>query len=222
MTMTLKILSAAGAGVAALSLVSAAQAQSQAPKAGQFVVRTGLAGVLFDSKGDFTFAGQPVPGGSLKLNDNASIALEGAYYLNPELSVSLTVGVPPVTTAHGVGTLAPLGRLGAVKYGTGVALAKYQYNGLGRFQPWVGGGATWMVIFKNKDGALNNVDVDNHWGGAVQVGADYMITEKWGLYASASKLFLHTNGVGTFSGLPVTTKITLDPTILQAGFNVRF
>lgn len=221
MTTTFKILSTAGAALAALAFASATQAQT-APTAGQFVIRTGLAGVLFDSKGEFTLGGQPVPGGSLKLTDNASIALEGAYYLSPELSVSLTVGAPPVTTAHGVGTLAPLGRLGAVKYGPGVGLLKYQYNGFGRFQPWVGGGATYMVIFKNKDGAINGVDVDNHWGGAVQVGADYMIGPKWGLYASASKLFLHTNGAGTFSGLPITLKATMDPTIVQAGLNFRF
>jgi outer membrane protein len=199
----------------------AALAQSLSPKANDVMVRVGVANVRFDSGADFVVAGQAAPAANLKLSNETTAAVEVDYFLRPQLSLSLTVGFPPTTKAQGLGQLAPLGRLGSVRFGTGVAQA-YHFGGMGAFQPWIGAGVTRMVIFKEHDGSVQNLNVDDHWGGAVQAGAEYMLNPRVGLYASASKLFLHTHGAASLGPAPVTAKIDLDPTILQGGLSFRF
>jgi outer membrane protein len=185
-------------------------------------VRVGVADVLFNSSAKFAIAGQPLPGANLNLSNNVTVAVEADYYLRRDLSLSVTVGAPPETNAEGRGVLAPLGRLGSVRYGPAVGLAKYHVSGLGRLQPWVGAGFTRMIVFSDTGGAVPDLKVKDNWGGAVQGGAEYMLGPRWGVYASVSHLFLRTEGSGSFSGLPVVSKIALDPTIIQGGLSYRF
>jgi outer membrane protein len=198
------------------------QDQDTLPHAGTIAFKLGGAGVLYNSSGKLRLAGQPLPGADLKLADNATAIFEGEYYFRRDLSVSLTVGVPPTLTATGQGTLAPLGKLGSVQYGPGAVLAKYHFTGLGRLQPYLGGGATRMLIFDETDGAITHLNIHPSWGGAVQGGADYMLTPHWGVFASVSHLFLRTHGEGNFSGLPVTAKIALDPNVVMGGVTFRY
>lgn len=210
------------AGAAIALVATAASAQSLEPKAGDLAVRVGVAHIRFDSGADFVVAGTPAPAAGLKLSNNTTAALELDYHVHRNVSLSLTVGFPPVTHATGTGQLAPVGRLGSVRFGTGVAQAKYHFSGLGRLQPWIGGGVTRMVVFSERDAAVQNLSVKDHWGGAVQAGAEYRMSPRMGVYASASKLFLHTNGTASLGPAPVAAKIDLDPTILQAGVSFHF
>jgi outer membrane protein len=198
---------ACGLSLAAAAGAARAQDQSYQPHAGMIAFKLG---------------GAPLAGADLKLSDNATAIFEGEYYFHRNISLSLTVGVPPTLSATGQGTLAPLGKLGSIEYGPGAVLAKYHFDGFGRFQPYLGVGATRMLIFDNTDGAITRLKVHPAWGGAVQGGADYMLTPRWGVFASVSHLFLRTHGEGVFSGLPVTAKIALDPTIVMGGVTFRY
>lgn len=207
---------------ASLLAVSGAQAQTELPHPGDLVLRGGLANVRFDSGAAFTVAGAPSPGADLELSNETTVALELDYFVRPNISLSLTMGVPPETEAKGKGTLAPLGKLGAVRFGTAVAQAKYHFSGMGAFQPWVGAGVTRMIIFDTSDGAVQNLDVKDAWGAAVQVGGEYMLGPRWGVHGSVSRLFLDTEGTATLGPFPVSAEIDLDPTIIQGGLSVRF
>lgn len=213
---------ALAAGAAQAQSLAQTQDQDTRPHAGTIAFKVGGAGILFNSGGKLALAGQPLPGADLKLSDNATAIFEGEYYFRPDVSLSLTVGVPPTLTATGKGTLAPLGTLGQVQYGPGAVLAKYHFLGLGRLQPYVAGGATRMLIFDNTDGAITHLKVHPAWGGAVQGGADYMLTPRWGVFASVSHLFLRTHGEGQFNGLPVSAKIALDPNVVMGGLTFRY
>ncbi|MGZ3272318.1 MAG: OmpW/AlkL family protein [Caulobacteraceae bacterium] len=217
-------LGAIACGLTLALAASAAQAQDQdyRPHAGMFAFKLGGGGILFNSGGKLRLAGQPLPGADLKVSNNGTAIFEGEYYFHRDVSLSVTVGVPPTLTATGKGTLAPLGTLGSVQYGPGAVLAKYHFSDLGRFQPYLGGGVTRMLIFDEKDGAITRLNVHPSWGGAVQAGADYMLTPRWGAFASVSHLFLRTHGEGVFSGLPVQAEIALDPTIVMGGLTFRY
>ncbi|MDB5438008.1 MAG: OmpW family protein [Caulobacteraceae bacterium] len=201
---------------------SLAHAQSGLPEAGQFVVRGGVADIRFDSGAKFTAAGAPLSGANLELSNETTAAFEFDYHLRPQVSLSLTFGVPPETNAEGRGTLAPFGRLGSARFGTAVAQAKYHFAGMGHFQPWVGAGVTRMIIFDTTDGSVQNLKVDDAWGGAVQAGGEYMLNSRWGIYGSVSRLFLKTNGSASLGGIPISAKIDLNPTIVQGGLSARF
>jgi outer membrane protein len=210
------------AAVTMMTGASLAQAQDLAPKAGDFVVRGGVAVVRFDSSGSFVVAGQPLAGAGLKLTNRTTGSIEGDYFVRPDISLSLTLGIPPTVSADGEGALAPLGKLGSARLGVGVAQANYHFVNLGAFQPWVGAGVSRLVVFNNHDGAVQNLDVKDHWGTSLQAGADYMLSPKVGVHASVAKIFLKTEGSADLGPAPVSAKIDLNPLIYQAGLAYRF
>ena len=199
-----------------------APALSLAPEAGTFQFHLGAAGVFFHPESDFTLLGFPLPGADTDLSSNLTGSLEIEYFLSPNFSLAATVGIPPETDADGTGLLAPAGRLGKIHYGLGAAMAKYRFNGLGAFQPFVGGGLAYFHVFDTTDGMVANLDVDSAFGPVVQIGADYMFTPNIGVFASVSQAFMDTKGTGTFLLAPVVAKIDFDPTVVQAGLTVRF
>lgn len=208
--------------IASMTCASLAEAQDLSPQAGDFVVRGGAAVIRFDSSASFVVAGQPQPDSGAKLSNKTAVAIEGDYFLRPDISLSLTIGIPPEVSAAGTGHLAPLGRLGSAMLGNAVLQANYHVTSLGALQPWAGVGVTRLVVFKNKDGAVQNLDVKGAWGSAFQVGADYMLTPKVGVYGSVAKLLVGTDGTATLGPAPVKAKIDLDPLIYQAGLAYRF
>ena len=142
------------------------------------------------------------------------------FYLN--VSASLTVGIPPVTHVDGTGVLAPIGRLGDIRYGLAAFLIKYHFTEWGRFQPFAGGGLGYFKVFNTSGVGLNNLDVEDSIGPAFQIGFDYMFTRQIGMFASVSHAFMNTHGTATFVGLPVTADVKLNPTVFQGGLAVRF
>jgi outer membrane protein len=208
------------AGIAGLAFASAAGAQERS--AGDVFVRAGAASVMFDSSADFSVAGQAVPGGNLKARNNVTVAIEGEYLVTDRIGLSLTIGIPPKSEIVAKGSLAPFGTLGEVRYGTGVILAKYHFDNVGPFQPWVGVGAARFVVMDSDGEAIPDLKVKDAWAAAFQVGADYPVTDRLSLYGSVSKMILETEGNGSFGPFPVKADVTLDPTIVQGGLAVRF
>lgn len=216
-------LKAIGAAVLAVPcLLQSAMAQQFQPKANDLIVRVGAAALFFDSSASLILAGAPLPAASIRTSNNLTVSLELDYYFMPNFSASLTLGIPPVTHADGTGVLAPVGRLGDVRYGLGAFLMKYHLTNWGRFQPFAGAGLAYFKVLKADGVAVSNLEVDDSFGAALQVGADYMVTPRIGLFASLSHVFLSTQGKGTFLALPIAADVTLDPTIFQAGLAVRF
>jgi len=224
MTKTHKRLFAFACGLAlAFGAVTAhAQDKDYLPHAGTIAISVDGAGVFFNSSAKFTLAGHPVAGANLTMSNVATASFEAEYYVRPDLSLSLDVGVPPTTSAKGAGTLAPLGNLGSVQFGPGASYVNYHFGGLGRVQPFVGVGVTRMLIFADHDGAITRLNVHPAWGGAVRAGVTYMLTPKWGVNANVSHLFLSTHAGGVYNGLEVGAKAVLDPTIVHGGVTMRF
>lgn len=191
-------------------------------KAGDLTVRLGAAGVFFDTSASVELGGAKLPNASVETTDAFTGALEVEYYLRPSFSVSLTAGIPPLTDVDGTGPLEPFGKLGEVRYGLAAVLAKYHFDRWGRFQPFLGAGASYFAVFDTEDAALGDLDVDDAFAPVIQAGADFMVSERVGLYASVTHAFLDTEGSGTALGLPVTADIELDPTVVQGGLLVRF
>jgi outer membrane protein len=205
-----------------LCLSNTATAQEFQTKASDVAVRIGAAGLHFDSGSALTLAGAPLPGAGVRTSNNFTATVELDYYFLPNVSASLTLGIPPVTHVDGTGVLAPVGRLGDIRYGLASLLIKYHFTQWGRFQPFAGGGLAYFKVLTTSDVGLSNLDVDDSVGPALQLGFDYMFTQQIGIFASVSHAFMKTNGTATFAGLPVTAEVKLDPTVFQGGLALRF
>ncbi|MBC9031039.1 OmpW family protein [Sphingomonas sp. JC676] len=184
-------------------------------------VHVGPGALIFDGNAQVKSSGALLPGATVSVDSNVTVITEFGYRWR-HFGVSLTGGIPPLATVKGAGTLTPLGTLGRIRYGPTVLTAHYHFTGLGRLQPYIGGGAVLLLIFDNQDGAVNRLRVSNHWGAAVQAGVEYKIAPRLSLYLDVKKAALKTYATGLLSGAPITANIRLNPTVVGGGLSVRF
>ena len=120
------------------------------------------------------------------------------------------------------GSLAGLGRAGSVTGGPAAVTAHYHFNRQSAFQPYVGAGVAFLYVFDTEDGALVDVEVDNTIGPAVQIGANYFVSERWGVFADFKKAWFSSESRGSLGGAPVVADVQLDPAVWNAGVIWRF
>ncbi|MFM0415715.1 MULTISPECIES: OmpW/AlkL family protein [Paraburkholderia] len=208
------------------SLATTAQAQSVAARSDddQWWVRAGPAWVAFDEKAELKLAGNTVPGAGADVKNNAAFLAELGYRLLPNLSLALTVGVPPTTTLTGNGTVAAVGKIGKVEYAPAALTLQYQFDSFARFHiyPYVGAGVTYLKIFDTSDGAVSDFQVRNAWGGLAQIGMEYRLTKHVGLFVDLKKFIVRTSATGALGGAPVYAHVRLDPLVAQTGLMIRF
>lgn len=192
-------------------------------QSGDLVVKTGAAGVLFDSSARVDLAGTTVPGGGAQLSDAATATIEVEYFFSPNISTALDFGFPPPKAKiTGTGSLAPLGQAGKTKYGIAGLTLRYHLNGSGRISPFVGAGVGRLFIFDTSDGAVTDLDADGAWAPVVQGGIDFHLDKRFGLFANVAYAPMKTDASGTALGAPMTARVTLNPTVIQGGLSYRF
>ncbi len=138
------------------------------------------------------------------------------------VSLSFTGGLPVESTASGQGSLGALGELGTIKFGVAGLALNYHFNVEQRFQPFIGAGLAYGIIFDTTDGALTDVSVDNSLGAEIRAGFDYMINDRYGAFFAVSKAFLDFEIEGMAGPNPATVKASMDPFVVQTGLTIRF
>jgi len=79
-----------------------------------------------------------------------------------------------------------------------------------------------MIVFGTKDGAFQNLKVENDLGWALEAGSDFMVNRTWGMFIDVKKAALRPRATGTFAGLPVVGKTRLDPWAFSGGVVYHF
>ncbi|MEH3118909.1 MAG: outer membrane beta-barrel protein [Methylorubrum populi] len=191
-------------------------------------VQAGLASVNFYERARVSAFGTEIPGARARVGDGETFALGVGYFFTPNISAIGIIGYPPTTTISGTGAIAGL-TAGRVQYGPAVAALNYHFRNFGAFQPFVGVGVNYTLIFDTTDGDIQRLKVNNALGPVLRVGFDYMLTDKLGLFFSYNKVFVGTKLKGFLNpaipglgGARVTGKIDLDPAILHTGLTYRF
>jgi outer membrane protein len=218
---------AAGALCVVVGSAYAADVPAGAPLAAEMrppsvFVHIGPAAVILDESATLFAAGQKLEGANNSIKPQATVAVEAGYFLTSKFAVSFTGGLPPSAKIDGAGTMAGAGRVGATTYGPMTLTAHYHFTDLGRLQPYLGAGPAFMYVFDEKDGVMTRLDVKNAVGFALQVGADYMITESWGFFVDVKKAILRTEAKGFYGPTPVRADIKLDPLVIHGGVSLRF
>jgi outer membrane protein len=191
-------------------------------------IHLGPTNVQFESGGDVTVGGAIVPNASSRATDNTTLGFELGYDLSPKVSVRLTLGIPPTTSVEGTGNLSASAGvpqpLAKVTYGPAVLSATWHPLGRSGFSPYIGAGLNYPIVFKVEDQFLVNVHVQSKIGTAIQLGTDYTIDDKWGLFLDVKKLFAEVDVSANLpgGGPAATTTAKLNPLVVQAGVSYRF
>ena len=181
-------------------------------------VRVGAAGIFYNGSAKINALGVQIPGATVTIPNNATVLFEGGYYILPNVFLEATAGIPPTATLNGAGSASRDGTLGKATYAPAVLSVNYQYKGLGAFQPYIGAGVSYAIIFNSIDGAVSALNVHNNFGVALQGGVEYYLNRNWAVYADAKHIWLQVNANANVGpGAPVTARVTADPTIISGG-----
>lgn len=210
------------AGVAALGLATAANAQDVSQDTSRWFVHVGPADVILQPHTSMTAGGQAVPGAAVTIPSEWTVEGEIGYFVTRNVALAFAGGYPPTLTFSGSGSLTALGKAGSAVAGPSAVNASYHFNRGGMIQPYVGAGAAFMIVWSTGNGALSNVKVDDAVGPEVQAGADLMLSQHWGAYVDYKRAWLDTTATGMLGPAPVVGKLQLNPTVVNAGVVYRF
>lgn len=188
----------------------------------RWFVRGGVTQLTLADEISLKVAGTPVDNPGMSTKSHYTPTIQAGRFIGRNFAVALTVGLPPHIEIQGSKALAPFGTLAETTYGPATLTAQYRPLRQGTFQPYVGAGAAYMIVFSTRDAAFRDVEIDNDLSPALEVGADIMLSRRLGIFVDAKKAFLRTEARGTFGGNPVVGKVRLDPWALSVGGTVRF
>ena len=208
---------------AALLLSSAAVAQERPDR---FFLRGGPAFSTFDATATVEVKGVKVPGGDASVKNNTGFAFEAGWFVRPDWSLSLTVGIPPTARIHGDGALAPAGLLGSAHYGPAALDIQYNVPTRGPFRPYIGAGYNYTLVYHVRGSAIRDLRVSDGNGPVVQAGAEYRVSRHMAVFADVKKIWVavDANGVTDTTGgqMPAHARLALDPLIVNAGLSWHF
>jgi len=159
-----------------------------------------------------------VSGGTAKASNNMTLTFDVGYEITENISASVTLGIPPKPHITGEGAVANLGMLGKVRYGPAFFTGQYRFPKIGPVRPYVGGGAAYAIIFKNFDGSVKQLKVNNNWGSVLQGGVEYEVNSKYTFFIDFKEVWLAVNAHGVLSdGTAVKARVKLNPSLVTVG-----
>lgn len=162
-----------------------------------------------------------ISGSGLSYSDSVIPELDISYYLTDHIAAELILGTT-YANIYGEGSIAGLGKIGKTWVLPPTLTLQYHFTDFGAFKPYVGAGVNYTMFYNQSGDAASDVDVKDSFGAALQVGADYMINDHWGVNFDVKKLFLRPDYEATIGGTTYTGKAKLDPWLIGAGVTYRF
>lgn len=182
-------------------------------------VHIGGAGAIFDSK--LTSSSGLLTGADARANNGITGAIEAGFYVDNNISISLFANVP---TTNDIVAVAPgfiAGqRVTTVTSGTVILGAQYHLDTGSALTPYVGAGLGYNYAYNQQPNAaiLPGGQLDNSFGGVIQIGADFALSDNVGVFVDVKKMF----STAHFSAPGADGQFQLNPLIVSTGLSLRF
>ena len=161
---------------AALALTTA---NVMAVEKGDWLIRAGATNINpDDDNGDLNLwkIDPELPTSEVDVDDAWGFTFNISYFLTNNIAVELLAAAP---YEHDFDVLvAPdLTLSGSTKHLPPTLSVQYHFNPAGKFKPYIGAGVNWTIFFDEDLDAGLNVDLDDSFGLAGQVGVDVMFND---------------------------------------------
>lgn len=206
----------------ALAFVSAGVLATGAVRAEDNVFKLGVTRYDTHSKTNGV-TGPGIPAGAdAETGDATTVIFVGERLVTPKFGVELVLGVPPKITARATGSVAFLGEVLSARNVAPTLLFNWHFGAEGdSLRPYVGLGLNYTKFTDIKTPYGWDVQMSDSWGPAAQVGLDYALDKRWGLFASVAVVKVKSDLVATGATVLQTT-IDFRPVVYSAGVAYRF
>lgn len=168
-----------------------------------------------------------VPGSGVSVNDDTTLELDFTYMLDPHWGLELILA----TSSHEVdaeGTLTTLGNAADVKVLPPTLTLQYHFLPSSNIRPYAGVGINYTHFYDEEvKGVLDapgaDVDLDDSWGLAAQVGVDVDINKDWFVNFDVKYIDINTEAsfTNTAAGA-VDVDVDIDPWVFGIGIGTTF
>ncbi|CAD5379650.1 Outer membrane protein W [Pseudomonas sp. OF001] len=215
---------------ASLLALAVAAPFAQAFEAGDIIARAGA--ITVDPNEDSSAVklnGAPL-GGQATLDSDTQLGLNFVYMVTDKVGIELLAATP---FEHSVG-LKGLGGLDGsfadVKHlPPTLSAVYYPLDSKSTVQPYVGLGINYTTFFdedlnSTRTGqGFSNLELDDSWGLAAQVGADFMLSDNIMLNAQLRWIDIDTEATADLAGAgKVSVDVDIDPWVYMVGLGYKF
>ncbi|CAM1363413.1 OmpW/AlkL family protein [Tenacibaculum xiamenense] len=159
-------------------------------------------------------------GGDIQIGNNVIPELDFTYFFTENIAAELILG----TTKHDVKAInTALGNvnLGHVWLLPPTLTIQYHFN-LNKFRPYIGAGANYTFFYNADPGAVVNVEYEDSFGYALQLGFDYDLDETWFLNFDAKYVGLSTDVTVDAGVATVPASVDINPLLIGFGVGLKF
>jgi outer membrane protein len=211
-------------------LSSQAQADGYSIEAGDWLVRGRIIQVKPDDRSSTVSSGTPlasIAGSGVGVTDDWTPELDFTYMLHRNWGMELILGY----SQHDVparGVISGLGDIIDAKALPPTLTLQYHFLPGARFRPYAGLGINYTYFFDEKvTGGLDapgaKVEMDDSWGLAAQVGADFSISKDWFLNADLKYIDMETRAHFKNTAVGAAqVDVDIDPWVFGVGIGYRF
>lgn len=159
-------------------------------------------------------------GGDVEIGKSFIPELDFTYYFTENIAAELILG----TANHDVKAVnTALGNvnLGDVWLLPPTLTLQYHFN-ISDFKPYVGAGVNYTIFYNADPGAVVDVDYENGFGYALQLGFDYDLDDTWFLNVDAKYIGLSTDVSVNAGVATVPAEVDINPLLIGFGVGMRF
>jgi outer membrane protein len=211
-----------------IALLSTFSTAALANQAGDILIRGGATMVSPDSGQSTILLSGADSGLALSVGDDTQLGLNFVYFFDSNWAIELLAATPfdhdIELHAAGATTL-----LADTKQLPPTLSALYYFNTGSAFKPYVGVGINYTVFFDNSftatysDAGFSDLELDNSFGYAVQIGADYEIDKNWSVNVSARYIDISTDASFAVGGDNIgSASVDVNPMVYSVMLGYKF
>jgi len=160
-----------------------------------------------------------VGGADLDVDSGVSLVFNGTYFFTPNVALEVLAAVP---FTHDV-DLEGAGQVGEVKHLPPTFSLQYHFDTGNKFSPYVGAGLNYTIFFdEDTEGALagTDLDLDNSFGLAAQIGADIDLSDT--MFLNFDVRWIDIDADAEVSPLGLEFDIEVDPFVYSLALGWKF
>ncbi|MDF7669911.1 outer membrane beta-barrel protein [Orbaceae bacterium ESL0721] len=214
--------------IAMLLSLGLASSMAYAHTAGDIIVRGGPVYVNPEDSSDHVKLDGIRSDIKAKASNDTQLGLNFQYMVTDNIGIEL-LGATPFS--HNLNLSDPNGQssFGKIKQlPPTLSAVWYPLDSSSAFQPYLGAGINYTMFYDEKlSGSAKNdgfkgLDLDNSWGYALQVGADWELDDNWLVNAQLRYINIETKATTHLGDTKVTADYNLNPVVAMVGIGYKF